>query len=63
MTTDPEGILTEMKSRIDKIEALAAEIGELGRGVAAVEKNLALILQATFVMKFGISDPAEASKG
>lgn len=63
MTPDDRSKLTAMKSRIDKIETLAAEIGELGRGVAAVEKNVALLRQAIFVMKFGISDPAELTDG
>lgn len=52
--------IKNMKRKIEEIEQLVAEPGELGRGIPAVEKNARSILSFTHVLTFGISDVAEA---
>ena len=51
--------LAEMKQKIDRIEALALELRDLGRGAPVIERNVIQLLSTTYVLKFGISDVAE----
>ena len=59
MASENRTTLTEMKTRIDKIEQLVSELKALGREVPAVQKNCRNIMSATYNLKFGISDVAE----
>ena len=55
-------LLKEVSSRIETIEKLAHEIEALGATVPAIAKNARILLAATYVMRFGTSDVAEATK-
>jgi hypothetical protein len=48
-----------MKARIEQLEHLALELRELGQHLPVIEKNCQIILSATYVLKFGISDIAD----
>lgn len=52
--------IKDMKRKIDEIEHLVIELEELGKGMPVVEKNARSILSFTHVLRFGISDVAEA---
>jgi len=48
--------LGEMKETIERIEAHALHLRDLGKDVPAVEKNARSILTAVYLLKLGISD-------
>ena len=52
--------LKDMKAKIDQIEKLTLELQESGNGIPTIEKNARTILSITQILKFGVSDPAEA---
>ena len=54
--------LEEIKIRIEEIEKLAGELKELGKSIPAVEKNAQILLNTTYVLKFGILDIAELNR-
>jgi len=54
------GLLMDMKGKIEEIERLVIELRDLGTGMPVVEKNAQSILSFTHVLRFGISDLAEA---
>ena len=54
------GLLNDMKGKIEEIERLVLELRDLGRGMPVVEKNAQSILSFTHVLRFGISDLADA---
>ncbi|MBU0988680.1 MAG: hypothetical protein KJ823_00665 [Proteobacteria bacterium] len=54
------GLLNDMKGKIEEIERLVLELKDLGRGMPVVEKNAQSILSFTHVLRFGISDLADA---
>jgi uncharacterized protein YoxC len=54
------GLLNDMKGKIEEIERLVLELKDLGRGMPVVEKNTQCILSFTHVLRFGISDLADA---
>lgn len=53
-------LLKDMKQKIEEIERLVLELRDLGRGMPVVDKNAQSILSFTHVLKFGISDLADA---
>ncbi|MBU0734698.1 MAG: hypothetical protein KKG10_11170 [Proteobacteria bacterium] len=53
-------LLKDMKQKIEEIERLVLELRDLGRGMPVVEKNAQSILSFTHVLRFGISDLADA---
>ena len=55
--------LHEMKAKIDRLEALALELQQLGEGLPVIEKNCRSILSAAYVLKHGISDIADLDAG
>jgi len=59
MTSENRKVINEMKTRIDKIERLVAELKAFGRQVPAVQKTRRNILTTTYILKFGISDVAD----
>ncbi len=55
--------LYEMKAKIDRLEALALELQQLGEGLPVIEKNCRSILGTAYVLKHGISDIADLDAG
>ena len=51
----------EIINKIEEIEQLAGELNELGHCIPVVEKNSQILLNITYVLKFGISDIAEVN--
>ena len=54
--------LEDIKLKIEEIEKLAVELNELGRCIPVVEKNAQILLNTTYVLKFGIPDIAEFNR-
>ena len=59
MTTTERKVLQQMNTRIKKIEDLALELKQLGKGVPVIKKNAEIILSTVYVLRFGISDIVE----
>ena len=55
-------MLNHMKEKIDKIEELALDLKELGKGIPVIEKNTRCLLSFVHVLKFGISDAADVTQ-
>ncbi len=53
--------LEEIITKIEEIEQLAGELNELGQCIPVVEKNAQILLNITYVLKFGIPDIAEVN--
>lgn len=51
--------LIEMKRKIEKIDRLARELADTGRGLPVIEKNVRGIQSFTHALRFGISDLAD----
>ena len=51
--------LKDMKKMIEEIDRLACELGNIGKGLPVIEKNVIGIQSFTHALKFGISDIAD----
>lgn len=51
--------LRDMKKTIEEIDRLACELGNIGKGLPVIEKNVIGIQSITHALKFGISDIAD----